>query len=187
MKVAIYARVSTEEQTVENQLPILHEWARARGWEVGEVYQDTGSAFQHVDQKNLKRLMVDCDRGKYQGVIVYDVSRLSRQGPLELMLLLKQFGDKGAPVYSYLDNALNVPSEFQPVMIAFYGMMARVFSTTLSARTKAGMARAKSQGVRLGRPPKKGLAKSQPFIGIKPPENQATEKAPFFDVQNNGQ
>ena len=155
MKVALYARVSTDEQTIENQSNILNKWAEDRGWEVGEIYIDVGSAFQHTDQRNLKRLLADCDKGKYKQVLVYDLSRLTRKGPLELMLLLKQFADYGAPVHSYLDTAINVPGEFQPVLVAFYGVMARIFSTQLSARTKAGMARAKAQGIHCGRPSKK--------------------------------
>lgn len=154
MKVAIYVRVSTDEQTTENQSNILTEWAKNREWDVGTVYCDTGSAFQHSDQRDLKRLLDDCDKGKYKQVLVYDLSRLTRKGPLELMLLLKQFADKGAPVFSYLDSAINLPGEFQPVLVAFYGVMARIFSTQLSERTKAGMARAKAQGIHVGRPRK---------------------------------
>ncbi len=154
MKVAIYARVSTEEKNTDNQVGILTEWARSRGWEVDGSYGDVGSAFQHADQKGLRQLLIDCDHGRYQQVPVYDLSRLTRQGPLEMMLLLKQFADKGAPVHSYLDSAINVPSEFQPVLIAFYGMMAKLFSTQLSERTKAGMARAKAEGKHVGRPAK---------------------------------
>ena len=157
MKVAIYARVSTDEQTVDNQSSILKKWAADRYWEIGEVYYDTGSAFQHTDQRELKRLLDDCDKGKYKQVLVYDLSRLTRKGPLELMLLLKQFADKGAPVFSYLDSAINVPGEFQPVLVAFYGVMARIFSTQLSERTKAGMARAKAEGKHIGRPRKRCL------------------------------
>lgn len=157
MKVAIYARVSTDEQTIDNQSSILKKWAQDRGWEVAAVYYDTGSAFQHSDQRELKRLIADCDKGKYKQVLVYDLSRLTRKGPLEMMLILKQFADKGAPVFSYLDSAINVPGEFQPVLVALYGVMARTFSTQLSERTKAGMARAKAQGKHVGRPRNKGV------------------------------
>lgn len=153
-KVAIYARVSTEEQNTENQINVLTEYAARQNWEVAETYQDTGSAFQHTDQKQLNRLLSECQRKGFNMVLVYDVSRLSRKGPLELMNLLRQFSNKNAPVHSYLDSAINVPSEFQPVLVAFYGMMARLFSTQLSERTKAGMARAKASGKHVGRPRK---------------------------------
>jgi len=152
MKVAIYTRISTEEQTELNQVKVLEQYATSQGWEIGGTYTDVGSAFQHADQKDLKRLLDECQRKHYERILVYDVSRLTRKGPLELMLLLKRFADKGAPVHSYLDSALNVPNEFQPVLIAIYGMIAKTFSTQLSERTKAGMARAKAEGKHVGRP-----------------------------------
>jgi putative DNA-invertase from lambdoid prophage Rac len=160
MNVALYVRISTDQQTEENQVRILTEWAAARSWTftMADIFRDTGSAYQHGDQRALKELLQQCDRGKYKQVIVYDLSRLTRKGPLELMLLLKQFADKGAPVYSYLDPAINVPGEFQPVLVAFYGVMANIFSTQLSARTKAGMARARAQGKHIGRPRKNDAA-----------------------------
>lgn len=154
MKVAIYARVSTDEQTEQNQVSVLENYAKSQGWDVAGTYTDVGSAFQHSDQKNLKVLLDECQRQGYNRVLVYDVSRLTRQGPLELMLLLKRFVDKGAPVHSYLDSAINVPNEFQPVLVAIYGMMAKTFSTQLSERTKAGMERARAQGKHIGRPRK---------------------------------
>jgi len=156
MRVAIYARVSTEEQTTENQVGTLEQYAEKQSWEIVGIYTDTGSAFQHADQTQLKRLLDECQRKHYERVLVYDVSRLTRKGPLDLMLLLKRFADKGAPVHSYLDSALNVPNEFQPVLVAIYGMMARTFSTQLSERTKAGMARARAEGKHVGRPRKTG-------------------------------
>ena len=154
MKVAVYARISTDEQTEENQISILEKWASDRGWQVYGIYRDIGSAWQHSDQKELRRLLRDCDRGKINLVLIYDLSRLTRKGPLEMLLTLKRFADKGAQVYSYLETWFNVPSEFQQVMVAFYGYFAELFSRQLSARTKAGMARAKAQGIHCGRPRK---------------------------------
>jgi len=157
MKVAIYARVSTDEQNEKNQIDILNQWAAGQpGWEIGKYYIDVGSAFQHADQKQLGQLLADCRQHKYERVLVYDLSRITRKGPLELMVKLKEFADAGAPVYSYLDTAVNVPSEFQPMLQAFYGAVARTFSTQLSERTKAGMARARDEGKHIGRPRGKG-------------------------------
>lgn len=157
LRVAIYTRISTEEQAQLNQVNVLEKYANSQGWEISGTYTDVGSAFQHADQKELRRLLDECQRKHYERVLVYDVSRLTRKGPLELMLLLKRFADKGAPVHSYLDSAINVPNEFQPVLIAMYGMIAKTFSTQLSERTKAGMARAKAQGKHVGRPRKERI------------------------------
>ncbi len=155
MKVALYARVSTDEQTDLNQLPILEKWAADRQWEIVGVYRDVGSAWAvKGDRAELSRLMTDCNKGRVNLVLVYDLSRLTRKGPLEMLLTLKRFADNGAQVYSYSETWLNVPSEFHPVLISLYGYFAELFSRQLSARTKAGMARAKAQGIHVGRPAK---------------------------------
>jgi len=155
--VALYARISTEEQTEQNQLLVLKEWAKARSYEVYDVYRDTGSAWQHSNQKELHRLLIDCDRGKVQMVLVYDLSRFTRGGPLELMLILKRFADYKVQVNSYLETWYNVPSEFQPVLVSIWGYFAQLYSKQLSERTKAGMARAKAQGKHIGRPRKERI------------------------------
>ena len=157
MKVAIYARVSTEEQTEKNQVNVLEQWAAGRGYEVDEVYRDVGSAWQakdQSDQKELRRLFKDCDHGKVKLVLVYDLSRLTRRGPLEMMLTLKRFADYGVEVNSYLETWFNVPTEFQPILVSLYGFFAQLYSKQLSERTKAGLSRAKEQGKKLGRPKK---------------------------------
>ncbi len=155
MKVAIYARVSTEDQTEQNQIVILEKWAADRGWSIIGTYRDIGSAWQAKgDRAELARLLADCHRGKVNLVLVYDLSRLTRKGPLEMLQTLKRFADNGAQVYSYSETWLNVPNEFNSVLVAFYGFFAELFSRQLSARTKAGMARAKAQGIHCGRPRK---------------------------------
>lgn len=155
MKVAIYARVSTDEQTDLNQVMVLERWAADRKWDVVGIYRDVGSAWaQKGDRAELNRLIADCHRGKVSTVLVYDLSRLTRKGPLEMLNTLKRFSDNGAQVYSYSETWLNVPAEFNSVLIAFYGYFAKLFSDQLSARTRAGMARAKAQGKHCGRPRK---------------------------------
>jgi putative DNA-invertase from lambdoid prophage Rac len=161
LKVAIYARVSTEEQTDLNQTIILEQWAKDRDFEVMGIYKDVGTAWKadQSDQKELRRLLDDCSRGKVKQVLVYDLSRLTRQGPLELMTRLKKFSDFGVQVNSYLETWFNVSNDFQPVLVAMFGYFAELYSKQLSARTKAGMQRAKSQGKHCGRPKKKGVVK----------------------------
>lgn len=156
MKVAIYARVSTEEQTEQNQVLVLEQWAKDKGYEVIDVYRDVGSAWKadQSDQKELRRLFTDCSRGKFQLVLIYDLSRLTRRGPLEMMLTLKRFADNHVQVNSWMDTWLNVPSEWQDILVPFFGKFAEIYSKQLSERTKSGMARAKAAGKHVGRPKK---------------------------------
>lgn len=158
MKVALYARVSTDEQTEQNQLLILEKWAADRGWPVVGTYRDIGSAWQSKgDRIELNRLLQECHKGLVNLVLVYDLSRLTRKGPLVMLQTLKRFADNGAQVYSYSETWLNVPNEFNSVLVAFYGFFAELFSRQLSARTKAGMERARLQGKHIGRPRKNEL------------------------------
>lgn len=166
MKVAIYARVSTDEQTEQNQVVILEKWAIDRGWEVYDKYCDVGSAWQTKgDRAELNRLLKDCHQGKIKLVLVYDLSRLTRKGPLEMLMALKRFSQLGVQIYSYSETWLNVPNEFNEVLVAFYGYFAELFSRQLSARTKAGMARARAQGKHIGRPKGKKDKKARQRVG----------------------
>ncbi len=157
MKVAIYARKSTEEQAELNQVGVLEKWAGDRGWEVQGIYTDVGSGWvEKGDQyrEQFQKLMQDCQHGVVRAVLVYDLSRLTRRGPEEMLRILRQFGENGAEVYSYCETWLNGPSEFRPLLISCFGYFAELFSRQLSARTKAGMERARAQGKHIGRPRK---------------------------------
>ncbi len=158
MKVAIYARVSTDEQTEQNQVPILEEWAKDRGWEVVGVYRETGSAYQHADQKELRRLLEDCRLGKAQAVLVFDLSRLTRQGPYETMTIVRRFAQAGAEVRSVHDSWIEQFTNpmMREAFLGFTGYLNNEESKIKSERTKAGMARAKAQGKHVGRP-RKGI------------------------------
>lgn len=155
MRVAIYARVSTDEQTEQNQVAVLEQWAKDRGWPLVDRYCDVGSAWrENVARPEFDRLLADCSRGKVNLILVFDLSRLTRKGPLEMLLSLRKFGDNGAQVYSYSETWLNVPNEFNAVLVSVFGYMAQKFSEQQSMRTKAGMARAKAEGKHVGRPRK---------------------------------
>lgn len=156
MKVAIYARVSTDEQTEQNQLNILEKWAADRGWDIVDRYCDVGSAWQTKgDRAELNRLLHDCHLGKVNLVLIYDLSRLTRKGTAEMINTFKRFHDNGAQVYSYSEQFINQPSELvTSIIIPIYAYMAKAFSDQLSARTKAGMERARAQGKHVGRPRK---------------------------------
>jgi len=168
MKVAIYVRVSTDEQTELNQMAVLEKWAADRAWQIYGVYRDVGSAWAAKgDRAELNRLLNDCHKGKVNLVLVYDLSRLTRKGPFEMMLTLKRFADNNVQVYSYMETWLNVPSEFHPVLVALYGYFAELFSRQLSERTRAGMARAKASGKHIGRPRKRGTLNGSPPFSYK--------------------
>ena len=157
MKVAIYARVSTDEQTEQNQVPLLEEWAKQRGYEVYSVYRDIGSAWQKADQKELRQLIEDARRGKFELVMVWALDRLSRGGIGKTFSILDTLKRYHVRVISQQESWTDVSSELQPLLFSIFAWIAEQESKRISERTKAGMQRAKATGKHIGRPRKKGI------------------------------
>ncbi len=154
MKAVIYARTSTNEQSTDNQVPVLKDWAKQRDFEVVEVYQETESAWKHGHQKELARLLSDCrnERGKFDVVLVWALDRLSREGAAAILNLINTLEDYCVQVISYQEPWTETPGEIGEILYAIAGWVARMESQRRSERTKAGLARVVAQGKKLGRP-----------------------------------
>jgi len=153
MKAAIYARVSTDDQTVENQLIHLTGWAESRGYTVVKVYRESASAWHDGHQRELSRLVSEAAQGRFHTVIVWALDRLSRQGSLAILELVHKLARLGVKVLSYQEPWTDAPGELSELLYALTGWVARMESQRRSDRTKAGLDRARAQGKRLGRPP----------------------------------
>lgn len=152
-KVAIYSRVSTTEQEIENQLMTLKALARSRGFEVVKVYQEEESAWRAGRQRELARLVKDARAGRFKVVLVWALDRLSREGSLAILTLIDRLGKYGVKVISYQEPWTEAPGELQEILLALAGWVAKMESQRISERTLAGLERARSEGKRLGRPP----------------------------------
>lgn len=157
MKVALYLRVSTDEQTIDNQMPSLTNLVRQRGWQIHDIYQEQASAWRVGHQKELARLMEDARKGKFEAVIVWALDRLTREGVAGLILMIERFNKYGVKVISLQEGWTEYPNEFTPVFLAMMGFFAKYESDRRSERTKAGLERARNQGIKLGRPKGKKL------------------------------
>lgn len=150
---AIYCRVSTGGQDPDNQLRVLQKWARARGFEVVQVYSETESAWRDGHQAELARLVRDARRGRFKVVLVWALDRLSRLGALSILSLIHRLAAYGVKVLSHQESWTEAPGELAEILYAIAGWVARMESQRRSERTKAGLERVKAAGVRLGRPP----------------------------------
>ncbi|MFC1957998.1 recombinase family protein [Chloroflexota bacterium] len=153
MKVCIYGRVSTGEQDTENQIMVLTAWAEQRGYGVVNVYQEDESAWKSGHQRELANLIEDARKRKFQAVLVWALDRLSREGALAILSLVQKLSVYGVKVLSYQESWTEAPGEMAELLYALTGWVARMESQRRSERTKAGLARVKAQGKRLGRPP----------------------------------
>jgi len=78
VKIAVYARVSTTDQSCEMQLRELREYARQRGWTFGGEYVDTGWSGTKANRPKLDRLMHDASRRALDVVLVWKLDRFGR-------------------------------------------------------------------------------------------------------------
>jgi len=152
VKSVIYARVSTDEQDAENQIAQLLSWAVSRGWEVIATYKESESAWKSGHQQELAHLLDDARKRRFNAVLVWALDRLSREGPLAILTLVNRLKNSGVKVISYQESWTEAPGELGELLYALSGWVARMESQRRSERTKAGLARVKAQGKRLGRP-----------------------------------
>jgi len=147
-------RVSTTEQTTDNQLPALKAYAESRGWDIVDCYEEVESAWKAGHQKELSRLLNECRNGlrKFDIVLVWSLDRLSREGAAAILNLVNTFKAYGVRIISYQESWTEAPGEIGEVLYAIAGWVAKMESQRRSERTKAGLARAVAQGKKLGRP-----------------------------------
>jgi len=155
MKAALYLRVSTTEQNVDNQLPALEAYAESRGWQIVETYRENESAWRAGHQRELARLLADIRGGKrkYDVLLIWALDRLSRQGIGPLLQLINSFEVYGCHVVSVNENWTHPDAgPMREMFIAMSAWAAKFESDRRSERTKAGLARAIANGKKLGRP-----------------------------------
>jgi DNA invertase Pin-like site-specific DNA recombinase len=151
MKVAIYLRVSTAEQTTENQLPVLEKWVADRGHQLARVYSENESAWKSGHQHELARLKADAARRQFDIVLVWALDRLSREGAAAILNLVNTLKTYGIRVISYSEAWTEAPGEIGEILYAIAGWVARMESQRRSERTKAGLERARREGKPIGK------------------------------------
>ncbi len=150
MRVALYARVSTEGQDPEMQLAALRAHAANRGWEVAEEYVDKGFSGGKERRPALDRLMQAGWAGKFQTVLVWRFDRFARSVK-HLISALETFRTLKVDFIS-LQEQFDTSTPIGQAMFTIIGAMAQLERDIIRERVKAGLERARARGVRLGRP-----------------------------------
>ena len=151
-RAAIYVRVSTGRQTIENQLRELHRIAQLRGWEVVQEYRDAGISGSkgREERPGLDEMLKDAQRRRFDVVMTWAIDRLGRSliDLLDTIQALEAYG-----VDLYLDQqALDTTTPAGKLMFQITGAFAEVERSMIRQRTNAGLKRAKAAGKQLGRP-----------------------------------
>ncbi len=151
MRAAIYARVSTTEQTVDLQLDGLREYATARGLEVVGEYVDEGVSGARAKRPALDRLMADAHKRAFDVVMVWKLDRLGRSLS-HLIRLVDTLGALHVDLVSLGDPGLDTSSPHGRLIFSIMGAVAEFERELIRERTRAGVASARRRGSRVGRP-----------------------------------
>jgi len=148
-RCAVYLRVSTDRQTVDNQAAEVCRLAVARGYEP-VVYEEVESAAKA--RPVLDRMLADARAGRLQAVAVWALDRLHRSmtGAINTVL---EFDRLGVQVLSVREGWLDTSGPVRPLLVAIFGWVAEQERARLIERVHAGLERARRQGKVLGRPP----------------------------------
>lgn len=147
-RAALYFRVSTDRQTVENQVADLRLLAAARGFEP-VVYEEVESAAKARPVFAL--MMADARAGRISAIMVWALDRMHRSmlGAIQDVLELDRIG---VPVISVREPWLDTGGPVRQLLVAVFGWVAEQERTRLIERTKAGIERARAKGTKSGKP-----------------------------------
>src|SRR5262245_21000524 len=188
LRAALYCRVSTTDQTTENQRLELQRYAEARGWTVTE-YLDEGVSGTKERRPGLDRLMADARRRRIDVVVVWRLDRLGRNLK-HLITALDELAALGMAFVS-LNEGLDWTTPAGRLQAQLLAMIAEFERERIRERISAGLARARNQGQRLGRRPQRiasealqrvaGLSvrEAAKFLGV-PPSRVYNERLRVF-------
>lgn len=148
MKIALYPRVSTQEQalnghSIDEQIERMNKYCEAMGWQVYKTYTDAGYSGANTDRPALKRMIKDIEAGKIDKVLVYKLDRLSRSQLDTLYLIEKVFLANNTDFVSMSEN-FDTSTPFGRAMIGILAVFAQLEREQIKERMMMGKeARAK--------------------------------------------
>lgn len=150
--VVLYGRVSTNNQSVSNQLHDLKEVCERNGWTIVDEYIDEGISGTHGRDKRpeFDRLLKDVNRKKFDGILVWDISRLGRSLQ-HLVSFLNDVMSKDIDLYIH-KQGIDTSTPTGKMMYGFISVMSEYERTLIVERVKSGLETAKRRGKKLGRP-----------------------------------
>jgi len=150
-RVALYVRVSTDGQTVENQQRELEAAAERHGWNVVAVFADRGiSGAKGRGRPGLDHLLIGIGRREFDMVAAWSVDRLGRSLQ-DLVGFLGELHAKGIDLYLH-QQGMDTSTPAGRAMFQMMGVFAEFERSMIVERVKAGLARARAQGRVGGRP-----------------------------------
>ncbi len=150
-RAAFYLRTSTLDQFPENQLHDLRELARQRGWTVVQEYRDHGVSGARTRRPALDQLLTDARCGHFDVVAVWACDRLARSTK-HFLEVLDEMNHLNIEFLSYREQ-LDTGGPLGRAVVIIISAIAELERNLIVERVRAGMRRARLEGVRIGRRP----------------------------------
>jgi len=150
MRVGIYARVSTKDQSCALQVRDLKAYCTARKFTIFCEYIDAGESGAKNSRPELNNLMADARKRKFDSVVVWRFDRFARSTK-HLLLALEEFRSLGIQFVSYQEN-IDTTSPLGQALFTIVSAVAQLERDLIRERVNAGIRHARACGKQLGRP-----------------------------------
>src|SRR5258707_7230692 len=150
MRIGIYARVSTKDQSCELQLRDLRTYCAARGFDLVREYVDVGQSGAKDSRPELNILMCDARKRLFDAIVVWRFDRFARSTK-HLLLALEEFRSLGIQFISYQEN-VDTSSPLGQALFTIVSAVAQLERDLIRERVTAGIRNAQANGKKLGRP-----------------------------------
>lgn len=149
-KVGLYLRVSTHQQTTENQLIELKRVCDSSNYDIVEIYDETVSGTKsNDDRKEFKRMMNDLKKRKFDKIVVWSLDRLGRKTS-ELINFLSMLDDYNISLYCYKQN-INTDDQMGKMFFQFISIISQYENEMRKERQLIGIERKRSQSKKYNR------------------------------------
>src|SRR5699024_2103123 len=149
MRVALYLRVSTKEQTENYSLPNQEEkltaFCKAKDWDIFDIYSDGGFSGADTDRPDLQRMLNDIKQKKIDAVMVYKLDRLSRSQRDTLELIEDHFLKNDVNFIS-ITESLDTTTPMGRAMIGIMSAFAQLEREMIAERMRDGQIRRAQAG-----------------------------------------
>jgi DNA invertase Pin-like site-specific DNA recombinase len=150
MRVVLYLRVSTTDQSLDLQRNELTDFAKARGWQIVKTYEDFGVSGTTANRPQLKELMRDARARRFDVLCVFKLDRFARSLK-DLVSMLQELSDLGVQFVSLRDQ-IDMTTAAGRFMLHLLGAFGELEAALIRERVMAGLENAKRKGKTLGRP-----------------------------------
>lgn len=149
-QVALYARVSTDEQSVDAQLRDLREFAQHRGWSIAREreYVDLGISGAKDSRPAWNECWDAIQKGRIHVLLVHALDRLGRSLP-HLVKIIATLCERNVTLISYREN-IDLSTATGRMVAGLFSVLADYELSMIKERTMAGMRAAKARGSQIG-------------------------------------